>query len=1091
MVTVKHTVEKIIELVFRAGKLRKEFYLLFIIGAVILSASSVIIGEINKKIHSDTPITLSRISFEDFPINKTKTIEFDTNSASFLRLSDREKIDQKLDWLVFAVASDRDFTPDHINQTLHDLPPVRYGYNNQIANFEYGETRHINLGNNIVAAIVPKTSTKEKRTENIAHIADEYRKSVGKIPEKIQIFEYDLNSDSESANLTHTSDLKGKDIFNEKYNYYETTIGDRSDLEKFINQVKDVTYAHRDGNNKLVLGGRKNIGRPTQGLSIEDIAALWQSYQGSQGSGFSLDPTYDYEGLIQELEKSQSFLESLKVNGKSFITDADIQQAKSDLAEKNITSYLSLVKRTKLEKIDPNANDSSLFKKHKKEIELENKKNTLELDAAKKQGKSQGELKLLATQKSAALIAKINQLLSESQIVKIDNFLNTPSTYGFQSARYDGKLQGTQVGMTLFYTDLLAKLWALDYQNSTPSKNIPDFFPLTEVASNASSIYQQESSELSNTRLWFGHQDKGFQIADGGNSLLFDRNATRIYAKSANELTPEQETTATWQSAYFLGWWNDRYEEVASYEPQYERLNQIMKWSYLMGWLEQQGQDNSLAFLQTEPVRHGETFPHWVETNKKELKFKSWDTKSNCKQFQINLQLPVCFYEQGYKATTTEVMPLLSSGEFKKFGRGGNVIKGGVSLAEKKLFIDRKALPTTHDIIEPGLRSGIDYENGFSKIGNNGFSFKTREGVIYEINQQDKASKVLASTTIQAAEGMKLRSPVMEVANLKFTSNITRVNDGIQISTTAKGIPVGDFSTTKTPNGFQIGFRSRDIDAGQSLALDLSAAGGSEELLASHPNVLSAYTNEDRSVFYIETKDSTQVLKLTPDGGGRGKGGGGNDGGGQPPKDWDVHAGSAGESGGSNPNYLAWEEKKDGYKKGKTKIVDHLIDQHLPSTPTELLHRAVTYVEKGKLKVRSLVFDRSTSTWIPQPATLLNEVSRKFKIVKKDNAFVFVQDTPSLNNHNWDLGSESVFTSARSKQKIYQITGESLKDFGFDPENLKLPMGSGDYQVSKGSFSEFPIPRVGGGSDEKCEDGIVKEGKCMKVFVVIEAPTLD
>jgi hypothetical protein len=1090
MITVKHTVEKIIELVFRAGKLRKQFYLL-LIGAVIFSTSSVITGEISKKIYPDTPLVLSRISFADFPINKTKIIEFDTNSASFLRLSDREKIDQQLDWLVFAVASDRDFTPDHINQTLHDLPPVRYGYNNQIANFEYGETRHINLGNNIVAAIVPKISTKEKRTENIAHIADEYRKSVGKIPEKIQIFEYDLNSDGASANLTHISDLKGQDIFNEKYNYYETTIGDRSDLEKFIDQVKDVTYAHRNGDNKLVLGGRKNIGRPTQGLSIEDIAALWQSYQGSQGSGFSLDPTYDYESLNQELEKSQSFLESLKVNGKSFITDADIQQVKSDLAEKNITSYLSLVKRIKIESVDPDIKDASILEQHKKKVKEETEKAIRELKSAKKSGKSQEELKLLAIQKLATLVAGSTKIPPESQTGKIYNFINTPSTYGFQSARYDGKLQGTQVGMTLFYTDLLAKLWALDYQNSTPSKNIPDFSPLTEVASSASSIYQQESSELSNTRLWFGHQDKGFQIADGGNSLLFDRNATRIYAKSANQLTPEQETTATWESAYFLGWWNDRYEEVASYEPQYERLNQIMKWSYLMGWLQQQGQDNSLAFLQTEPVRHGETFPHWVEANKKQLKFKSWDTKSNCKQFQINAQAPICFYEQGYKGTTTEVLPRLRSGEFKQFG-GGGFIEGGVSLAEKKLFIDRKALPTTHNIIEPGLRSGIDYENGFSKIGNNGFSFKTREGAIYKIFRQDKASKVPASTTIQAAEGMKLRSPVIDVANLEFTSNITRVNDGIQISMTAKGIPVGDFSTTKTPNGFKIGFKSRDIDAGQSLALDLSAAGGSEELLANHPNVLSAYTNEDRSVFYIETKDSTHVLKLTPDGGGGGKGGGGNGGGGQPPKDWDVHAGSAGDSGGSNPNYLAWEEKKDGYKKGKIKIVDRLIDPPLPSTPTELLHQAVTYVEKGKLKVRSLVFDQSTSTWVPQPATLLNEVSGKFKIVKKDNAFVFVQDSPGLNNHNWDLGSESVFTSSsRSKQRIYQITGESLKDFGFDPENLKLPMGSGDYQVSKGSFSEFPIPRVGGGSDEKCEDGIVKEGKCMKVFVVIEAPTLN
>src|SRR5262249_1082562 len=43
----------------------------------------------------------------------------------------------------------------------------------------------------------------------------------------------------------------------------------------------------------------------------------------------------------------------------------------------------------------------------------------------------------------------------------------------FQCARYDGPLRGTQVGMTLFYTDLLAKLWAsVDYGHSAPIDRI-------------------------------------------------------------------------------------------------------------------------------------------------------------------------------------------------------------------------------------------------------------------------------------------------------------------------------------------------------------------------------------------------------------------------------------------------------------------------------------------------------------------------------------------------------------------------------------------------------------------------------------------
>src|SRR5262249_23387774 len=48
------------------------------------------------------------------------------------------------------------------------------------------------------------------------------------------------------------------------------------------------------------------------------------------------------------------------------------------------------------------------------------------------------------------------------------------NSYQFQAARYDGDLQGTEVGMVLFYTDLLAKLWvSVDY--SAPRDVIADF----------------------------------------------------------------------------------------------------------------------------------------------------------------------------------------------------------------------------------------------------------------------------------------------------------------------------------------------------------------------------------------------------------------------------------------------------------------------------------------------------------------------------------------------------------------------------------------------------------------------------------------
>ena len=83
--------------------------------------------------------------------------------------------------------------------------------------------------------------------------------------------------------------------------------------------------------------------------------------------------------------------------------------------------------------------------------------------------------------------------------------------FSYQHARYDGDLKGTDVGMVLFYTDLLAKLWAIDYAGSTPNSEIAEFQPLTRTL--VSAMYKEEVETLRDTRLWFGPQQRGFQIA--------------------------------------------------------------------------------------------------------------------------------------------------------------------------------------------------------------------------------------------------------------------------------------------------------------------------------------------------------------------------------------------------------------------------------------------------------------------------------------------------------------------------------------------------------------------------------------------------
>src|SRR5262249_55785578 len=139
-----------------------------------------------------------------------------------------------------------------------------------------------------------------------------------------------------------------------------------------------------------------------------------------------------------------------------------------------------------------------------------------------------------------------------------------------------------------------------------------------------SPIYRRQVDSLSRTRLWFGKQDGGFQSADQGHLLLLARNVTRVYAASANMYHPGEEGSPNAQSANFLGWWNDHYEEIARFEPEYQRLNEIMKWSLVFGWLSQgDGFQQQLHFLGDVPVNRSNWFPGWVRVHP-ELKFKKW-----------------------------------------------------------------------------------------------------------------------------------------------------------------------------------------------------------------------------------------------------------------------------------------------------------------------------------------------------------------------------------------------------------------------------------------------------------------------------------
>lgn len=231
---------------------------------------------------------------------------------------------------------------------------------------------------------------------------------------------------------------------------------------------------------------------------------------------------------------------------------------------------------------------------------------------------------------------------------------------GYQCARYDGDLRGTQVGMTMFYTDLLMKLWGYDLNNSAPEDLIPGFKSV--VGHDVSGAYcTEEQNRAHNTRAWLGLREEQY-ARETKERVRFAPVATRMFARtSAPGHSKEGEVDA--ENLRFYNWWNARYGRVAEWEPQYELLNQILKWSVVAQVAALSQHESCLGFLDHVPVGRDYRFDEWVAAGK-DLRWRG----------------PVSLVHA--QDEPTECLPLIRSRSYISCGRDTYWI-GGVSGAEK------------------------------------------------------------------------------------------------------------------------------------------------------------------------------------------------------------------------------------------------------------------------------------------------------------------------------------------------------------------------------------------------------------------------
>jgi hypothetical protein len=763
--------------------------------------------------------TMSSDLFNSFPAGREKKVEFSWGGGSLRHLTERQKKDQALDWLVLSVLSDSGVPRNELNKLAFDLPPVRVGYLEPIAQFEYGGSRTRFLGQGIVLALVPKQDI-DQRLVSLEHIADEQRKNSGQIPKTLIVFQYDLATDWAGASLSRLPDVAGSTLYTSEVGYQEKQIVSSSDLNDFLRSTNDLTYSSLQ-NGTFVVGGRSLPVR-FRHITLEDVAALWKSEKSIKVNRAKVDAfnaKWDNQRYHTQYEKS--LLEA---------------QYKTELAELQKEIPVSRQVRSSGFSLDPTLDYTAMSTVIEKLSGLLSGYATpeqLQKIETGLQARDEGPLYDLLDQMNNGKddSAKLGVQLLEAVLEK----------YKFQQARYDGDLRGTEVGMTLFYTDLLAKLKALEFWGDSP---ITDFIPLTRVR--VSTVYREELKAYSNTRLWFGPLDQGYQ--NTGDTLLFARNATRIYAASSNTFTPGKEAQPNAESHLFLGWWNDHYEDVAQYETEYERLNQIMKWSLLISWLNERDATDRLSSLSDVQIDHSAWFMDWVHHHP-ELRFQDWNR--------------VPFYARGYKGATTETMPLLQSADFLSMGQI-HYLAGGVSLASEDAMRARTVLPKavggTEDI---AFRSGVDYAhfqpgdtNTLTMLDKTEHAFSEQAGGIVD-------------TISKAAPEAKFRGLDAELANAQVERKYLLAGSDLRIEVKIGPERFGEFSTQTVGDTLRVGFQELEMDRAHDLAEEVSSAlarnQSADELLAQNPRIELAIAQDCEGCYFVKLRGTDRWLKLEKD----------------------------------------------------------------------------------------------------------------------------------------------------------------------------------------------------------------------------------
>lgn len=555
-----------------------------------------------------------------------------------------EKDEQLRDWAVYGLKN-------QLAVSAAEEVPIRHPALNDTSPGEVSKGRVFSVSDKEWGVVVAKDQARNKPL--VGALIDRKYAEKNVLPEKVSLFSYDCPPGSSSIDITFEKTVNSAELFTAEYGYSTATVSTLADLSKFLEHADDIVMVQWSPGS-LVLGGRsygRNVGRP---VTIEQLAAIYQAYNtpGNQ---------QQYEAFIGE-----RYADALRANGRASNPPASGSAEERDLLAKIRRQFPRAKSAQGDAKIgfsldfdmdyDAFADDVQEFARTSPLLQGKGPAGVSDvglITMAERLRDSKNQAPLVALMRGLAASGSQTDIRIYSALYSLQQH------HSYQMARYDGNLQGTEAGMMLFYTDLLAKLWAMDHDGSSAAVKVKGFRPMTEIA--IPKLYWPGYGRTANTRLWFGLKQDGFEVY--GNKALFQPVATRVYAASSDLLTPGREESApNFQSKEFLGWWDRHYEAFADFEPGYHTLNQIQKWSSIFMMLKV----NSLHHLDVlldVPVQRDIDFQAWSKGNDR-----------------LKTRVSIDFLDKQKYGHQTECLPLLRSKPHPFLG-GYGVISGGITLA--------------------------------------------------------------------------------------------------------------------------------------------------------------------------------------------------------------------------------------------------------------------------------------------------------------------------------------------------------------------------------------------------------------------------